>query len=126
MATFWADGSAGEERLMQIRVWLHVTNLTSQPLQLSKARLYFRRRCILSDNREGDIDVRHPDVDQYGKYPILPRRMSEASATWMISPPFQVPNKPVFVRVGIVDQFGNEQWSGWIKVPFVGDTKRFH
>ncbi len=123
-ATFWADGRAGAEPLTQVRIWLHVSNVTAQPVQVSKAWLHFRRHLILPQTREGSIDVRLPDTDLFGDYAILPGRMSEAIGVWMICPAIHKGKHPLRVRVQLVDQFEYSHWTQTIKVGFVGDTQR--
>jgi hypothetical protein len=123
-ATFWADGRAGDKPLTQVRIWLHLSNVTTQLVQVSKAWLHFRRHCVLPQMHEGTIDVRLPDIDRFGDYAILPGRMSDGIAVWMISPAIHKAQKPLRVRVQIVDQFGFSHWTETIKVGFVGDARR--
>ncbi len=122
--TFWADGRAGDKPLTQVRIWLHVSNVTAQPVQVSRARLHFRKYCVVPQTREGKIDIRLPDTDLFGNYAILPGQMSDAIAFWMISPAIHKAQKPLRVRVQIVDQFGFSHWTDTIKVGFVGDARR--
>jgi hypothetical protein len=91
---------------------------------VSKVWLHFRRHLILSQVREGSIDVRLPDRDLFGDYAILPGRMSEAIGVWMISPAIHKGKHPLRVRVQLVDQFGYSHWTQKITVGFIGDTRR--
>jgi hypothetical protein len=43
---------------------------------------------------------------------------TSALGVWMIVPPFQKREKPVRVRVRVVDQFGNNHWSKWLNSPW--------
>ena len=124
--TFWAEAQFGNKNGMQIRVWLHLSNLTQKPLQLNKVWLYYRRWGVFSQRREGQILTRYPSGDEFGHYAILPDHMSEAIATWMLPERFQEPGKSFVGRVGVIDQFGNERRSEKIKVCHVRDTSRFH
>ena len=122
-ATFWADGRVGDEPLMQIRIWLHLSNIATQPVRVSNVWLHFRRWAVLSDKREGDIEIRHPDSDRFGDFPVLAGRMGEAIAHWLISPPFQKQKRPIRVRVQLIDQFGNGSRSERFEVFFVDDPR---
>jgi hypothetical protein len=121
-STLWGEGKFGNKPIMHMRVDLHLTNTAKQPVFASKALLRFRR---FSAMKEGDLSVRHPDQEAWGRdYPILPGRMAEAFGIWMISPPFQKANRPAVVRVCVIDQFGNRSWSDKIRVLPVGDPGR--
>jgi hypothetical protein len=124
-ATYWADAhAAGNQPIMQFHLVLHVSNISKVPVQLSTAWLHYRRWGFTRSSSEGDILVR--EYGQFEKYPILPGHMSEALGSWMISPPFQKPKKPVTVRVRIIDQFGNSQWTKRLKVYFIDDPRHLY
>jgi hypothetical protein len=123
---FWTDAKWGDEPMTMVRVTLHLTNVAKQPVQVSKARLRFRRG-IFRAVKEGAVDVRHLDhsgQELYGPYPVLPSRMARAVGSWQISPPFQKADRPVVVRVCVIDQFGNRCWSDRIRLFRAGDVRR--
>lgn len=121
----WADGQAGEDALIQIRVALHLTNVCRQPVLVSQVWLYFWRTRFTREKLEGNILIRHPEEQTFGRFPVLPFQMSEALADWIISPPFTRGKEPISVRIRVVDQFGNNSWTKRIEVHFAGDRSRF-
>jgi hypothetical protein len=122
-SSYLADAKWGDQPMVQVRIALHLTNVAKQPMKVSKVRLHFRRGHF-RNVKEGDINVRHPDQEVFGDYPVLPSRMAIAEAFWMISPPFHKPDRPAAVRVCIIDQFGNLSWSDKIRLFHVKDTRR--
>jgi hypothetical protein len=126
-ATMWSDGRAGADSLTQIRVALHLSNISRQPVQVSAVWLYFRRSRFTREMRPGDISVRHPDETTFGRdFPVLPGHMAEAIGHWMISPAFTRDKEPIPVRIRVVDQFGNNCWTDRMMIYFVNDSRHLY
>jgi hypothetical protein len=118
MGTFWTEvpSPGGDKPLMLFRIGLHLTNITQNPVSLSAIWLHYCRG-LVSETREGRFELSSP-VSEHFNYTIPAEYMWKALGVWMIVPPFQKREKPVRVRVRVVDQFGNNHWSKWLNSPW--------
>lgn len=98
---WWHMGSSGGQPAMQIVSRWYVTNITNEPVLLL-------RTSIFPFKMDGTVIVRHPEREIYGRYPILPRETSEASADFWVQPPTLEEGQVLKATIILIDQFGNE------------------
>jgi hypothetical protein len=122
--TFFHDTRQDSEELRQVSIGLHVSNVASRSVQVSKAWLHYKACIVISKKQEGDIQIYNPNPEGgLGYDPIVPAdQMRPATGRWIISPDRE--KERMGVRVRLIDQFGNECWSERITLFPMTDPRR--
>lgn len=85
---------------MQVVCDLYITNISDVEVLICEVTLK-------KPETTGNIFVRHPAQDIYGRYPIPPGSTTEARADFWVQPPICKENEPLVADIDFLDQFGN-------------------
>jgi hypothetical protein len=122
------SGPPGQPRTYDVYAHIHVTNLDSRGIQISKAVLKYRRNWLIRAKREGDVTLTDPLAPpSYANCLVLPsQQIIHGRCHWRLSPTdLDLPEpEPLKARVSLLDQFGKESWSEWLSIRWVNDQRR--
>lgn len=98
--SWWYLGSSKGKPAMQAVCDWYITNISDVEVLICEVTLK-------KPETTGNIFVRHPDQDIYGRYPIPPGSTTEARADFWVQPPTCKENEPLVGDIDFLDQFGN-------------------
>jgi len=97
---WWSLGSSKGEPAMQLVCDWYITNVSDVDVLICEVSLR-------KPETTGNMFVRHPERDIYGRYPIPPGSTTEARADFWVQPPICKENEPLVADIDFLDQFGN-------------------
>lgn len=98
--SWWYLGSSKGKPAMQVVCDWYITNVSDVDVLICEVSLR-------KPETTGNIFVRHPEQDIYGRYPIPPGSTTEARADFWIRPPICEEDEPLVADIDFTDQFGN-------------------
>jgi len=104
----WCSGTIGGKPAMHVVCHCQATNVIDNPIYLLKA--FINRPFV-----EGDIAVKHLQLNVYGTYPIFPEKTTQVAIHFFIQPPRCKSGKDFKTSVTIIDMYGNKHKTGIIK-----------
>ena len=98
----WSKGTIRGEPAMYLHSGWYATNVTDEEVWILRAYLVRPRT-------ESDIlFVQHPELDEFGKYPILPKSTAKVSVDFWIQPPIRKEGASFKGKIVFIDQFNNK------------------
>lgn len=107
----WCPTTVDGKPAMHAVCRCNAVNIIENPIYLLKA--YIDKPLI-----EGDIVVKHYELDRFSSYPVFPDRTAQVAIHFFIQPPLCEEGEKFKANVAIVDMYGNEhKMSGVIFAP---------
>ena len=99
----WYLGTVDDEPAMFLHSnkW-YVTNDTNKTIQILHAYLVKPKNKV---TESGIVFTRHPEMDEFGEYPILPRCHSELLVDLIIQPPCRREGESLSAKITFVDNY---------------------
>ena len=103
--SYWDLGSAHGEPAMFINSKWYATNDTKKPIYITGA--YLDKPKAETSELE-TLLTQHPESDEFGEYPILPKSISEVMVIFTIQPPCRKEGESLNSKIVFVDNFNRK------------------